>query len=208
VSSYPGILPGWIIFDLDAPHPEPLAFNAGDSLAWNRGFEQYPASGGWTLTYVLNNQSQKYVVSPSDITVDGDGFSVAIPSSETKTWTAGEYLWLAVMQNTVNGVAERFTCAMGRVAIQADILDASAPVDTRALEEIALANIKAVLAGRAGDGVQEYKINDRELRRYSMAELFKLKSYFESEVRKIRIKHGETVLPDTVAFHADWGLNG
>lgn len=202
------MLPGWVVFSMDEPHPEPLAFNAGDSLAWNRGFDGYPASQGWTLTYVLNCPTQKYVVNSADVTVSGDGFAVAIPSSETKSWAAGEYLWLAVLQNTVNGVATRVTGAAGRVTIQPDILDASGPIDTRAQVEIDLENVKAVLSGRASDGVLEYKIADRELRRYSMAELFQLKSYLAAEVRKVRIQRGEYVEPQTVAFHADWGING
>lgn len=204
MSSYPGILPGWIEFSLDDPHPEPLAFIAGDSLTWMRDFEQYPASAGWTLTYVLNNSTAKVIVNAADIVATGNSFTVTIPAAETKLWAPGEYLWLAVLQNG----AQRDTCAMGRVAVQPDILDATGPIDTRSPEEIALENIKTVLAGRAADGVLEYKIGDRELRRFSLNELLKLKSYYVAEVKRLRINRGEYVEPDTVAFHADWGING
>lgn len=206
MSSYPGLLPGWVVFSLDEPHPEPLSFIAGDSLKWSRGFEQYPAGNGWLLTYVLNNQMQKYVVAAGDVTVDGDGFDVAIPTTETKNWAPGEYLWLAVLVNS--GTGQRVTGAAGRVTIQPDVLDAATAVDTRAWEEIALANVHIVLSGRATDGVLEYKINDRELRRYSMDELLKLESWLDTKVTKLRIKRGEYVQPTTVAFHADWGING
>lgn len=205
MSSYPGILPGWIVFSLDEPHPEPVACIAGDSLKWSRAFDQYPAPD-WSLTYVLNNASNRYAVASGDITVDGSGFDIFIPSSETKNWAPGEYLWLAVLQNATTG--ERVTGAAGRVTVQPDVLDASAPIDTRARAEIALDNIKAMLEGRASDGVLEYKIGDRELRRYSLDELMRLKSYFAAEVRRLRILRGEYVEPDTVAFHADWGING
>lgn len=197
MSSYPQILAGWMEFNLDEPHPEPLAVIAGDSLNWSRGFDNYPASQGWTLTYVLNNPTQKYVVNSADVAADGDAFDIAVPATETKNWAPGDYLWLAVLQNG----AQRVTCAMGRVSVRPDILDASGPVDTRAPEEIALENIKSVLAGRAADGVLEYKIGERELRRYSMAELMKLKSYYVAEVRRIRIERGEYFPPDTVAVH-------
>jgi hypothetical protein len=206
MSSYPGILPGWVVFSLDDPHPEPLSVIAGDSLAWNRSFEEYPASAGWTLTYALNSASQRYIVADADVVADSDGFSVNIPSAETKLWVPGEYLWLAVLQNA--GTGARITGASGRVTVQPDVLDASAPIDTRSREEVALENVRALLAGRASDGVLEYKIGDRELRRYSMNELMKLKSYLAGEVKRQRIDRGETVLPETVAFHADWGING
>jgi hypothetical protein len=205
VSSYPGILPGWIIFSLDEPHPEPLAFVAGDSLKWARDFESYPASA-WTLTYVLNNQTQRYVVTSGDVTPNGNGFTVAIPATETRNWAPGDYLWLAVLQNGTTG--ERVTGAAGRVTVQADILDATNPVDTRAWEEIALSNVQATLAGRAADGVLEYKIGDRELRRYSMDELLKLEATLQVKVRKLRILRGEYVQPETVAFHAGGGILG
>jgi len=213
VSSYPGILPAWIDFGVDQPHPEPLSFHAGDSLQWERDFEKYPASAGWTLQYVLNNQANRIVVSSGDITTgngsdegSSDGFFISIPNTETLGWAPGNYLWLAVLTNS--GLGQRFTGAAGRVQILADILDASAPVDTRSQTEIALENVKAMLAGRANDGVQEYKIGDRELRRYSMSELLKLKSYYEAEVKRERQKRGEYEEPDTVAFHAGWGING
>jgi hypothetical protein len=206
MSSYPGILPGWVVFSLDEPHPEPLAAIAGDSLRWQRSFEDYPANAGWTLTYALNNAAQRYLVASGDVAADGDGFTITIPSSETKTWVPGEYLWLAVLQNAATGA--RVTGAAGRITIQPDVLDATAPIDTRSQEEIALENVKATIAGRASDGVLEYKIGDRELRRYSMAELMSLKSYLSSEVKQQRIDRGETVLPETVAFHMDWGING
>lgn len=206
MSSYPGILPGWLDFGGDKPHPEPLAFTAGDSLKWTRGFPEYPASDGWTLAYVLNNQSNRYAVASGDITADADVFDVAIPSTETKNWVPGYYLWVAVLTNT--GTGQRVTGAAGRVIVQADILDATAPVDTRAHVEIALENVRITLSGRATDGVQEYKIGDRELRRYTIDELIKLEAYYATKVRQLRITRGEYVEPETVAFHAGWGILG
>lgn len=197
MSSYPGIPIGWVLFGPDKPHPEPLQIIAGDSLNWVRGFEDYSASAGWTLQYVLNSPTQKYVIAPGDVTADGEAFQVAIPESETKTWQPGDYMWLAVLTNGT----QRITGAIGRVTIMADVLDATTPIDTREPEEIALANIETMLAGRAGDGVQSYKINDRELKRYSMAELLTLKAYYSEKVKGIRKRRGEYVPPDTIAVH-------
>jgi hypothetical protein len=195
-----------MIFSLDEPHPEPLAVIAGDSLKWSRAFESYPAGGGWTLTYVLNNASNRYVVASGDVSADGDAWDIAIPSSETGNWAPGEYLWLAVLQNA--GTSERITGAAGRVQVQANVLGATGAIDTRTTEEAALENIRACLAGRAPDGVLEYKIADRELRRYSMEELLKLEAYFVARVRLLRIKRGEYQEPTTIAFHAGGGILG
>ena len=197
------IVPGYIELDFcDGSYwPEPTSLIAGDSLAWQRFFPDYPASAGWTLTYVLNNATTRIVVQSADITATGDTFVVAIPSSETRTWTPGCYQWLCVAQLAAAGSvpAQRFTVALGRVTVTIDILDATAPQDTRTQNEINLANIELMMAGRGGDGVQEYTINGRMLRRYSLTELMQLRSLYKALVRQERADRGEEQLPTTVA---------
>ena len=195
------IVPGYEEFFDGRVQPEPTTFIAGDSLSWQRFFEDYPASAGWTLTYVLNNSTTRILVVSGDITTSGDTFLIAIPSSETAGWTPGEYQWLCVAQLAAAGdvPAQRKTLALGRVTITIDILDATAPQDTRTRNEIALWNIESKLADTGGSAVQEYTINGRMLRRYSMTELMQLRSLFKQLVRQERIDRGEMPLPTTVA---------
>jgi hypothetical protein len=183
--------------------PEPHNFIAGDTLSWARSFEKYPATAGWVLTYVLNSPTKRFVVSPGDITSTGDQFNIVVPSSETQTWTAGPYQWIAAVQLAASGdvPVQRFTVALGRVIIALDLLDASAPQDTRSNAEKALENINLMLAGRGNDGVQEYTINGRMLRRYSVPELTQLRSLYTSIVRQERADRGEYELPTSVAVH-------
>ena len=174
---------------VDAPkEPEPHNLIAGDTLAWSRSFEAYPATAGWVLAYVLNSPTGRIVVNSADITATGDQFNIAVPSAETKLWAPGAYQWTAVV-------------ALGRVVIAIDLLDATAPQDTRSNAEKALDNIHLMLAGRGGDGVQEYTINGRMLRRYSITELLQLRSVYTSIVKIERINRGEYMLPTTVAVH-------
>jgi len=49
--------------------------------------------------------------------------------------------------------------------------------------------------------VQEYTINGRMLRRYSITELLQLRSVYTSIVKIERINRGEYMLPTTVAVH-------
>jgi hypothetical protein len=189
---------------LDGPiEPEPSNCIAGDTLTWIRSFSKYPASLGWVLAYVLNSSTSRFVVNPADITVLGNAWTVAIPSAETKLWTPGPYQWLAVVSLAAASPvpAQRFTVGLGRVIIAIDLLDATAPQDTRSPNEIALDNIMQMLAGRGGDGVQEYTIAGRMLRRYSIAELTGLRSLYSSLVRQERANRGEYQLPTTVAVH-------
>jgi hypothetical protein len=197
------IIPGRVEFQNTPIPPEPGDIVAGDTLTWKRSFADYPASAGWTLAYVLNSPTARIVVNPVDVTPLGDAFSVQIPSSETTTWTPGTYQWLAVVQLAAADPvpAKRFTVALGRINIAVDILDASAPQDTRSVNEIALANIDAMLAGTASAGVQEYTISGRMLRRYGLPELRALRSDFASRVRQERADRGEYQRPRTVAVH-------
>lgn len=198
-----GDFPNNVEFLGTPPEPEPITFLAGDTLQWARGFDAYPASAGWVLAYVLNSPTARFVVTPADITAVGDAFSITIPSAETKLWTPGAYQWTAVVSLAAAGAvpAQRFTVALGRVIVSIDILDATAPQDTRSPNEIALSNIEAQLAGTGGSGVQEYTINGRMLRRYQLSELTQLRSLYTSLVRQERANRGEYQLPTTVAVH-------
>src|SRR5271168_2269429 len=203
MSSFPLTLEQYLWAEGAPTFPEPLATIAGDTLTWPRQFQNYPASAGWTLAYVLNSPTARFVVNPADITPSGDGFTIAIPGSETQTWTPGTYQWLAVVQlAAANGnPAQRFTVALGSITVTADILDATTPQDTRSANEIALAAIDIMLSGRASDGVQEYMINGRSLRRYSIAELITLRSHLASKVRQERANRGEDSPSKTVAIN-------
>lgn len=55
--------------------------------------------------------------------------------------------------------------------------------DVRSEARIALDNIRAVLAKQASEGVQRYRINNRELWRYSIAELKDLEAFWAQKVR-------------------------
>ncbi len=127
MSSFPLTLEQYLWGEGAPTYPEPLATIAGDTLTWPRQFQNYPASAGWTLTYVLNSPTARFVVNSADITVQGDGFTILIPGTETATWTPGTYQWLCVAQlAAANGnPAQRFTVALGSITVTADILDAS-----------------------------------------------------------------------------------
>ena len=183
--------------------PEPSDIIAGDTLSWQRGFTDFPPSLGWVLAYVLNSATARFVVTPADITGEGDVYTVLIPSAETKLWTPGAYQWLAVVSLAAADPvpAQRRTVALGRVIVAIDLLDATAPQDTRSPNEKALDNIMAVIAGTASNGVQEYTIQGRMLRRYSLTELTQLRSLYSSLVRQERANRGEYQLPTTVAVH-------
>jgi hypothetical protein len=56
--------------------------------------------------------------------------------------------------------------------------------DIRSNARKALDAIEAMLAGQANEGVRRYRINNRELERYTVDELLRLRSHFAAEVQK------------------------
>jgi hypothetical protein len=114
---------------------------------------------------------------------------------DTSTWPAGSYVlqvWAVYADDTTRIVGT-------------DSLTLSAAVslgDPRSQARISFDNIKAMLAGQAKEGVRRYRINNRELERYSVAELLQLKSHFAAEVlREERRARGNNSLGPKILAH-------
>ena len=111
-------------------------------------------------------------------TKNGDTFT---GSESTSAWNAGVYAWQAWA-----------TLTDGTVVVvdsgELDIDDALAVGDVRTSARKMVEMIEAMMAGNASEGVRRYKINNRELERYSVAELLQLLSYWRE--RAAREKRG------------------
>ncbi len=60
--------------------------------------------------------------------------------------------------------------------------------------------IQSMLEGNAGEGVRRYRINNRELERYSVSELLQLLSYWKAELkREERAEAGRSTLGPSIA---------
>lgn len=114
---------------------------------------------------------------------------------DTSAWPAGNYalqIWAEYADETTRIVGT-------------DRLELSPALfvgDPRSQSRIALDNIKLMLAGQAKEGVRRYRINNRELERYSVAELLALKSHFAAEVmREERRARGNNALGPKILAH-------
>lgn len=115
----------------EIPTTEPTQFTAGDSLAWDReDLTDYPASGGWSLSYALAGP-QKIAI---NATADGDHYHVRVDAIITRTWVAGQYWWEAYVTKTT----ERYRVAWGTIVILPNLQDAAAGYDGRSVAEKAL----------------------------------------------------------------------
>jgi hypothetical protein len=107
-------------------------------------------------------------------TKNGDTFTA---STSTAEWTSGAYRWQTWA-----------TFADGSVSVisqgSLDLYDALGVGDVRLPARKVVEMIKAQMAGNAGEGVKRYKINNRELERYSSGELLQLLSWWTAEMKK------------------------
>lgn len=162
---------------------------AGDSLSFTVSLADYPASAGWVLSYRLIPRSSGTVLTFS-ATASGDDQVVALNAAATSTWAAGEYTSAAF----VTKGADRFTIDSegGAVTIKPNLGTLNSALDLRSDAELALAAVRAKLKGKATDAVESYRINNRELRFYSLDELLRLETKLATDVAREQIAAGIT----------------
>jgi hypothetical protein len=175
----------------------PAAFTAGDSLSLLISLADFPASEGWTITYSLIITGAATVLTLGPSTAAGNAHALAAAPSVTDDWAAGTYQWQLKASKGTGPSLEVHTAATGSIEIRAAL---ATGVDPRTHKEKCLAAITAVLEGRIGDPITEYRIGDREAKRIPHFDLVKLQAHYETAVRRER---GESLMrPIPVRFES------
>lgn len=107
-------------------------------------------------------------------TKSGSEFSIA---ASTTAWTAGFYAWQAWATYSDSSTA---IISSGTLTLD-DVLGVG---DVRSQAQKIVDMIDAQMAGNASEAVRRYKINNRELERYSVSELLQLRSFWQAKVLK------------------------
>lgn len=124
-------------------------------------------------------------------TKTGNDFAI---SQDTAEWTAGVYRYQA--WGTYAGGVKRII-----LSSTFDLGEALGVGDVRTSARKMVEMIEAMMAGNASQGVRSYKINNRELERYSVAELLQLLNYWKSQVRvEERLAKGRSPLGPRIAL--------
>jgi hypothetical protein len=159
----------------DIPTAEPPSVAAGDTVTWRRTLDDYPASAGWSLGYVLINGTAKITVTSS---ASADDHLVLVPASTTTSWAAGTYAWRA----RVTKGAEVYTVGEGRITVRPSF--GSSTLDARTHARKTLESVEAVIEGRASSAVLEYEIAGRRLKNIPVADLLALRDRYRAEVTR------------------------
>lgn len=152
----------------------------GDSLNVLNTFAEFPASSGWTLKTRFTPLSPTGTAILLTAVAESDSYRTTASSNTTATWQAGDY---SVAQ-WVEKVGQRITAASGIIKLLADPATAAAGTDTRSHLEKVIANIEAMLEGKAAKDVQEYSIGDRSLKKMTVAELISWRDKYKFQLAR------------------------
>ncbi|WP_068310464.1 hypothetical protein [Polycladidibacter hongkongensis] len=166
----------------DAPlSVEPKVVRAGDFTAWRRDdLAQDFSPADFTLSYVgtLAGDAPARIAFTA-AAVEG-GFFVRLGADETGAWTPGVYQWAAFITRDRDGA--RKSVGGGRLKVLPDLAN-GAPQDLRSHNRRMLAQIEALLEGRALSGVASYEIAGRKLTRLSPKELAEWHTHYRKLVK-------------------------
>lgn len=159
------------------PTIEPEKLVAGDTAKWTRSFADYPASGGWTLSYAFRGIGRFDVAA----TADGDNYAITLAASVTAAIEEGLYEWTAFVTKTT----ERYTLASGSLILApnlATITDASRQSHVERMVPLLEAQMEALSASP----IESYTIEQQQTIRRNMAELMKVLSIYKSKLNRKR----------------------
>lgn len=132
------------------------------------------------LTHATAASVSLVLVGPGKKTLDfiqeGQSWNL---SEDTAGWAVGAYAW----QVWTESPGGRCVASSGRLQIAADLATVDAGEDPRTLAEKNVEALEAMLGGTANLSTKRYRINNRELEKYSISELMQLLEYWKGQVR-------------------------
>ena len=174
----------------------PTTIRAGDYIQWRLPasqdvFGNSISSPDWSVIYYLRTN-----LGPLGATINSsaynDGFQFTIASNVTETFAAGDWYYQAVANKSG---AEKQTIYTGQFKVlESLVYTGSTPpaYDGRSQVEKDLETIEtAIRTLISGGAIKEYKIGNRNAKKYELAELLTLKSQYKVEL--VREKQAETM---------------
>ncbi|MGN5187201.1 hypothetical protein ACTG1J_13340 [Aeromonas veronii] len=141
----------------------------------------YPAPA-WAVSVYLRGPSSISMTAAAE----GSQHRFRKELGETANWAAGDYWYTLRAVDAATGDMVEVEC--GQVTITPDLVNAAVGFDGRTPNQIALDDINAVIAARAGMDQDRYAINtnigNRELWRTPIPDLLKLRDHYVRLVKR------------------------
>ena len=159
---------------------------SGDTLNYRADIAGYSATDGWAFRLRLVPRTSAASAADVTGTQDGDDWLVRVAASTTAAWPAGEYGWAAWVEKA----GEVYTIETGQITVLPNPRSMVPGTDSRSAAELALANVQAMLQGRATSAVESYTINGRQLKYYPLTDLLRMESKYKADVDRERVAAG------------------
>jgi len=162
----------------------PSTIHAGATVKWTKSVSNdYSATDGFTLEYVLVSPDNKITVSGAVVTASGSDYTILIPAATTADYLPGKYTWHLYAYNS--STSTRYRLEGGEVTVAANVvaLDELEGLDTRSHVKKVLDAIEGLLEGRMVDGIDAISVRGRSLQLMSITELVELRSHYQQLYR-------------------------
>lgn len=161
----------------------PKSLLAGANRSWSRSLDDYTASDGWVLFYVLVKDGKQITI---DAGADGDAHLVDLAATETEGWEPGRYEY----QTWVTKGDDAHMVEAGAIEILTNFRTQSIGYDGRTHAEKVLDALEAMIEGKASIDQQSYSVGGRSITRLTPAELIDWRNTYRREVNARRRKKG------------------
>lgn len=165
----------------------PAEIQAGDTVKWRDSpstdaFGNSVDSGSWTLTYYLRTDKANHGATVVG-TPYSNGWELTIPAATTAAFDSGHWYWQAIATKG----SEKLTLGAGQLQVFDALSYTGNPgaFDGRTQAHQDLDAVDAAIRAIVSGGVvQEYRIGQRSLKKYDLAELQVLRSRLIAEVKR------------------------
>ena len=168
----------------DLPVYFPPEITPGETLEWEKDFDDFPADEGWVVTYYVRGPGTGFDIAG---TADGKTHLFTVPATTSDDITvAGVYSFQAWAVKA----SEKHLADSGTTKALPSLAAISSPATTfdgRSNAKKILDAIDAIMAGKASIDQQEYTIGNagsqRMLKRIDPLQLLELRKYYAAIVR-------------------------
>jgi len=169
----------------------PARLIAGDSYSLLLEEPDYPATDGWALQLVFNGLTQQTKTSSAS----GAAHAIALATADTLALASGLYRY--VVRATRSGAVH--TVRDGVTTVSPD--PATTPAgDLASWAEKALIAVEAAILGAASDEMRMMMIDGRQLQKYSMDELLRLRTRLKAELTAEQGGFGVSIVMTATGF--------
>lgn len=157
----------------------PGTLTAGDSYTWkdDSTLDELgnTIDSSWTLKYIIKQAAVSLTLTAS---TDAPGWSTTISKTQSETFAAGKAYWQAYAEKG----SDRKTLGRGEITFLVDITTVSGSFDGRSQAKKDLDAVQLAMRGIFTDGIAEYTIMGRQLKKIPLDQLITMESKLKFEV--------------------------